>query len=135
MSILSADPTLAPYLALILFGFLPSEIWRMLAAVMAKRIDEDSELFLFVRSVATVLLVGVVVKIVFLPSRELAAAPVWARCAAFAMAAAAFFRRAALGVRGDRRRRGDDHPVGVVVDRLKITRPRRARRGSCRRGP
>ncbi len=91
MSILSADPTLAPYLALILFGFLPSEIWRVLGAFMAKRIDEDSELFLFVRSVATVLLVGVVVKIVFLPSRELAAAPVWARCAAFAMAAAGFF--------------------------------------------
>ena len=91
MSILSADPTLAPYLALILFGFLPSEIWRMVAAVVAKRIDEDSEIFLFVRSVATVLLVGVVVKIVFLPSRELAAAPVWARCAAFGMAAAGFF--------------------------------------------
>jgi hypothetical protein len=91
MSLFSADPTLAPYLALILFGFLPSEIWRALAVVVARRIDENSELFLFVRSVATVLLVGVVVKIVLLPSRELAAAPVWARGGALAVAAAAFF--------------------------------------------
>jgi hypothetical protein len=91
MSIFSDDPTLAPYLALILFGFLPSEVWRALAVVVARRIDENSEAFLFVRSVATVLLVGVVAKIVFLPSRELAAAPVWARCAAFAVAGAAFF--------------------------------------------
>jgi hypothetical protein len=91
MSLLSADPTLAPYLALILFGFLPSEIWRMLAVVVARRIDENSELFLFVRSVATVLLVGVVVKIVLLPSRELAVAPVWARGGALAVAAASFF--------------------------------------------
>jgi hypothetical protein len=91
MSVFSADPALAPYLALILFGFLPSEIWRALAVVVARRVDEDSELFLFVRSVATVLLVGVVVKIVLLPSRELAAAPVWARGGALAVAAAAFF--------------------------------------------
>jgi hypothetical protein len=91
MSVFSADPTLTPYLALILFGFLPSEIWRALAVVVARRIDEDSELFLFVRSVATVLLVGVVVKIVLLPSRELAVAPVWARGGALAVAAAAFF--------------------------------------------
>jgi hypothetical protein len=91
MSIFSADPRLAPYLTLILFGFLPSEIWRALGVVIARKIDEESELFLFVRSVATVLLVGVVVKIVFVPSPELAAAPVWARGAAFAAAAVAFF--------------------------------------------
>jgi hypothetical protein len=91
MSVFSADPTLAPYLALIVLGFLPSEIWRALAVVVARRIDEESEIFLFVRSVATVLLVGVVVKIVFVPSRELAAAPVWARAGAFGVAAAAFF--------------------------------------------
>ncbi|HUO53521.1 MAG TPA: AzlD domain-containing protein [Rhodoblastus sp.] len=91
MNLLSGDPTLYPYLALILFGFLPSEIWRVLGVVISHGIDEDSELFRFVRSVATVLLVGVVAKIVFLPSRELAAAPVWARGAAFAVAAAGFF--------------------------------------------
>jgi hypothetical protein len=91
MSFFSSDPTLAPYLALILLGFLPSEIWRVLGVFIARRIDEESEAFLFVRSVATVLLVGVVVKIVLIPSRELASVPIWARCAAFAVAAGAFF--------------------------------------------
>ena len=91
MSFFADDPTLTPYLALILLGFLPSEIWRLLGVFIARRLDEESEAFLFVRSVATVLLVGVVVKIVLIPSRELAIVPVWARVAAFAVAAAAFF--------------------------------------------
>jgi hypothetical protein len=91
MTIFSADPTLSPFLALILFGFLPSEIWRVLGVAISHGINEDSELFRFVRSVAAVLLVGVVVKIVVLPSRELAGAPLWTRGAAFAVAAAAFF--------------------------------------------
>jgi hypothetical protein len=86
-----ADPTLAPYLAVVLLGFLPSEIWRLLGVFIARRLDEESEAFLFVRSVATVLLVGVVVKIVLIPSRELAIVPVWARVAAFGFAAVAFF--------------------------------------------
>ncbi len=91
MNIFTADPTLTPYLALVLFGFLPSEIWRVIGVFMARRLDEESEIFLFVRSVATVLLVGVVVKIVLIPSHELAIVPVWARCAAIGAAALAFF--------------------------------------------
>jgi hypothetical protein len=91
MSALTGDPTLTPYLALILLGFLPSEIWRFISVFFARRIDEESEIFLFVRSVATVLLVGVVVKIVLIPSHELAIVPVWARVAAIVVAASAFF--------------------------------------------
>ncbi len=85
------DPQLAPYLAVIVLGFLPSEIWRLLSVFLARKIDEDSEVFLFVRSVATVLLVGVVVKVVLIPSHQLANVPIWARCAAFAVAGGAFF--------------------------------------------
>ena len=85
------DPALSPYLALLLLGFLPSEIWRMASLFFARRIDEDSEAFLFVRSVANVLLVGVVTKIVLIPSHELAFVPVWARAGAILVAAAAFF--------------------------------------------
>jgi hypothetical protein len=91
MSVFSGDPTLTPYLALILLGFLPSEVWRFISVFFARRIDEESEIFLFVRSVATVLLVGVVVKIVLIPSHELAIVPVWARVAGIAAAAGAFF--------------------------------------------
>ena len=98
MTIFSADPALAPYLALVLLGFLPSEVWRVLGVAISHGIDEESEIFRFVRSVAAVLLVGVVVKIVVLPSRELAAAPLWTRGAAFAVAGAGFFafRRSVL---------------------------------------
>jgi hypothetical protein len=91
VSLFAADPALAPYLSLVLLGFLPSEIWRIIAVFAARKIDEESELFQFVRCVATVLLVGVVVKIVLLPTQELAIVPVWARCAAIGVAAAAFF--------------------------------------------
>jgi len=87
----SLDPVAAPYLAVVLLGFLPSEVWRWLAVALAHRIDEDSEVFRFVRSLATALLVGVVYKIVAAPARELAAAPLWARGGAFVFAAAAFF--------------------------------------------
>jgi hypothetical protein len=85
------DSSLSPYLAVILLGFLPSEIWRWLSVVVAHKIDEDSEIFLAVRSVATALLVGVVLKIVTVPAKELAVVPVWARGAGFVFAAAAFF--------------------------------------------
>ena len=85
------DPALSPYLALLLLGFLPSEIWRMASLFFARRIDEDSEAFLFVRSVANVLLVGVVTKIVLLPKGDLAYVPVAARLGAIAVGAAAFF--------------------------------------------
>lgn len=76
---MSFDPALSPYLAVILLGFLPSEVWRWLSALIAHRIDENSEIFRLVRSIATALLVGVVLKIVATPARELAAVPLWAR--------------------------------------------------------
>jgi len=53
---------LAPYLVLLAAGFLPNEMWRMLGVVVAHGLDERSELVLWVRSVATALLAGVVAK-------------------------------------------------------------------------
>jgi hypothetical protein len=87
----SFDPALSPYLAVILLGFLPSEVWRWLSVAIAHKIDEESEVFRLVRSVATALLVGVVLKIVATPARELAAVPLYARGGALFLAAAAFF--------------------------------------------
>ena len=85
------DPSLSPYLAVILLGFLPSEIWRWLSVVVENKIDEESEVFLAVRSIATALLVGVVLKIVTVPAPELAVVPIWARGAGFVVAGMAFF--------------------------------------------
>lgn len=67
-----------PYLVVILIGFLPSEIWRVLAVFLARGISEDSEFLVWVRAVATALLAGVVAKLLASPSGALAAIPlVW----------------------------------------------------------
>ena len=47
-----------PYLVLILVGFLPSEVWRWLGIVLGRGLDEESEILLWVRGVATALVAG-----------------------------------------------------------------------------
>ncbi len=73
-----------PYLALILFCFLPTEIWRWMAVLFARKLDETSPLLAWVRSVATALLAGVVAKLVIFPSGALISVPLWLRLAALA---------------------------------------------------
>jgi Branched-chain amino acid transport protein (AzlD) len=98
MSIFGIDGALAPYLILIFFGFLPSEIWRFMSVFVARRIDENSQIFVYVRTVAAVLLVGIVGKLIFTPSGVLALVPLAARLGAVGVGAAAFliFRRSVL---------------------------------------
>ena len=45
-----------PYLLVIVFGFLPSEVWRVLAVFAARGFDERAEILVWVRAVATTLL-------------------------------------------------------------------------------
>ncbi len=80
-----------PYLALVVFGFLPSEIWRVLGVFLARGIRDDSEILAWVRAVATTLLAGVVAKLLVSPSGALAAAPLWGRFGALAIGVAGFF--------------------------------------------
>jgi hypothetical protein len=87
---MSALSDLTPYLVLIVAGFLPNEVWRMLGIVVARGLDEGSELVVWVRAVATALLAGVVAKIVLFPSGGLAAVPLVVRLAAMAVGFAAF---------------------------------------------
>ena len=89
---------LAPYLVLLAAGFLPNEMWRMLGVVVAHGLDERSELVLWVRSVATALLAGVVAKIEFFPPAGLAEVPLAVRLVAIAIGFAAFLtlRRSVL---------------------------------------
>jgi hypothetical protein len=98
VTIFGIDGALAPYLVLILVGFLPSEIWRVMSVFVARRIDEKSEIFVYVRTVAAVLLVGIVGKLIFTPSGALALVPLAARLGALGVGAAAFliFRRSVL---------------------------------------
>ena len=61
MNALTAD--LWPYLLLVLVGFLPNEIWRVLGLVAARGLDEDSEIVVWVRAVATAVLAAVIAKL------------------------------------------------------------------------
>jgi hypothetical protein len=70
------------YLVLILVGFLPNEVWRMLGVVLARGIDENSEILVWVRAVATAVLAGVVAQLIFFPAGALAAVPLAVRVAA-----------------------------------------------------
>jgi hypothetical protein len=69
------DAALWPYLLVILTGFLPTEVWRSLAVVLARGLDEDSELLILVRAVATALLAAVVARLVLIPPGELVVVP------------------------------------------------------------
>ena len=57
MNLSVSDGGLAPYIILICFGFLPSEIWRWLSFFVARGVNEGSELFIFARTVSSVSLV------------------------------------------------------------------------------
>jgi hypothetical protein len=70
---------LHPYLLLVLVGFLPNEIWRMLGLAAARSMVEDSELFMWARAVAIAVLAGVIAKIVLFPPGALAAVPIGIR--------------------------------------------------------
>jgi hypothetical protein len=87
-----------PYLALILLGFLPSEIWRWFGIVLGRGLDEQSEIILWVRGVATALVAAVVARIVLIPPGALAGVPLSVRIAAigFGFLAFLFIRRSAL---------------------------------------
>ena len=78
------------YVLLVLVGFLPNEIWRMLGLVVARGIDEDSEFCMWARAVAIAVLAGVIAKIVMLPPGTLAGVPLGIRLGAIACGFGAF---------------------------------------------
>ena len=86
------------YMLLLLVGFLPNEIWRMLGLVVAGGIAEETELFMWARAVATAVLAGVIAKIILLPPGTLAGVPLIIRLCAIACGFVAFLlvRRSVL---------------------------------------
>jgi Branched-chain amino acid transport protein (AzlD) len=61
-----------PYFILVLVGFLPNEIWRVLGLVLVHGLNEDSQVVIWSRAVATAILVGVIAKLVVFSSGPLA---------------------------------------------------------------
>jgi hypothetical protein len=71
-----------PYLALVLLGYLPNEVWRALGLMLARGLDEDSEIVIWSRAVATAILAGVIAKLIVFPPGALAALPLTVRVGA-----------------------------------------------------
>lgn len=57
---------------MLLVGFLPTEIWRSLAVIAGRRVQEGSEIFIWVKAVATALLAAVIARLILLPTGSLA---------------------------------------------------------------
>jgi len=85
---MSAD--LHAYVLLLLVGFLPNEVWRMLGLVFVRGIDEESAFFVWARAVATAVLAAVIAKILLFPPGSLAAVPMIVRVGAIVAGFAAF---------------------------------------------
>ena len=73
-----------PYLTLILVGFLPNEIWRAVGLVLARGLNEDSEIVVWSRAVATAIIAGVIAKLILFSSGALATVPLSVRVTAAA---------------------------------------------------
>ena len=97
--IVAVQGGLWPYILLVVVGFLPSEIWRVLGVFLAQGLDEQAEIIVWVRAVATTLLAGVVAKLLISPAGALALVPVGGRFGGIFIGIAAFFllRRSVLG--------------------------------------
>ncbi len=85
-------------LVLLIAGFLPNEIWRVLGRWLGGGVNEGSELLVWVRAVATAILAGVIAQILVQPPGALASVPDWLRYTAVAAGLAAFLmtRRSTL---------------------------------------
>jgi len=71
-----------PYLSLVFVGFLPNEIWRVLGLVLARGLNEDSEIVVWSRAVATAILAGVIAQLILFPAGALAGIPLSVRVGA-----------------------------------------------------
>src|SRR3954463_8857932 len=95
---MSALGDFAPYALLILVGFLPNEVWRMLGIVLARGLDEDSQVIVLARGTATAILTGVVGKLVIFAPGALANVSMSVRIGAAALGLVAYLlaRRSVL---------------------------------------
>ncbi|HXX06435.1 MAG TPA: AzlD domain-containing protein [Pseudolabrys sp.] len=73
---------LFPYVALILVGFLPNEMWRVLGLVLARGLNEDSQIVVWSRAVATAILAGVIAKLIVFSGGALGGIPLSVRVGA-----------------------------------------------------
>lgn len=93
--------TVGPYVAILVGACLPTQVWRWLGVMLAGRVDDNSEIFIWVKAVATALVASVIAKLILSPSGELGQTPVILRLAAIAAGFAVYLvtgKRLALGI-------------------------------------
>jgi branched-subunit amino acid transport protein len=86
---------------IVVLAALVSDVWRMLGVIAASRIDDSSDLFRWVKAVATALVAALVARLVLFPTGGLAEVPLALRLGAVvagAVAYAATRRSLAAGV-------------------------------------
>ena len=81
---------LGPMFALILVGFLPNEVWRLVGLMLVHGLDEKSQVIVWVRAVATAMLAGVLAQLILSTSGPLSGIPVSVRIGAAVLGFAAF---------------------------------------------
>lgn len=91
------------YLAILVAVFLAHEPWRWLGLWLGAEIDAESEVFRWVRAVATALVAALVMRIVVFAPGALAGVGLWLRLAALTVCLAIFLaarRNMGLGLLG-----------------------------------
>jgi Branched-chain amino acid transport protein (AzlD) len=78
----AAVTELWPYLLLVLLGYLPNEVWRVFGLVLARGLNEDSEMVIWSRAVATAILAGIIAKLILFSPGALANFPLTMRVTA-----------------------------------------------------
>lgn len=85
-----------PFLFILIAGWLATDAWRYLGVYFGGRIDENSEVLVLVRTVATALVAGVIGNLVFFAGGALGEVSLWLRGGALVIGFAAYL---ALGQR------------------------------------
>jgi hypothetical protein len=80
-----------PYVLVVLVGFLPTDVWRWLAVFSGRKLDEDSEIMIFIRGVATAMVAGVIMRLVIFPTGDLETVPLFVRAGSVVVAFAVYF--------------------------------------------
>jgi Branched-chain amino acid transport protein (AzlD) len=85
MTFTSYDVWWWPYVFILLAGWLPTGMWRYVGVYFAGGIDENAEILVFVRALATALVAAVIAKLVLYPDGSLAQSPLSLRLFAVAI--------------------------------------------------
>lgn len=95
--------SIAPYgpvVLLLLVGVLPSEIWRVAAALLAHRVDEQSDVFVLARLVSAGLVAALVARLLVQPPPALSVLPLWVRLGVLPLAVGVYYATGRSLVRG-----------------------------------